>query len=538
MNTLRLLIIDDDEDDFLLTSDLLNQVAGQPVHATWAESYEAALAYIRRDDHDICLVDYRLGAHDGLELIKTAVALGCRAPMILMTGQGDHSIDLLAMQAGAVDYLVKGEVDAAMLERSLRYALERSHIMQALIAAKATAEQANKAKSQFLANMSHEIRTPLNAILGSAELVQAACTDPEVREYLQIIQSSGAMLLNVINEILDFSKIESSEVHLERLPTVLDDLLENLAGIFQTLARGKSLTLTWSRDGAVPAQIYSDPTRLRQILTNLLSNAAKFTSEGSVTITIALDEEKPRRLRFSVADTGIGIASASQAGLFQPFHQVDASTTRRFGGTGLGLAICKRLVEALNGTIWVESEPGHGTTFHFTLPYEPVVENTALGAKPTYTATDSTNEQATASSPDVEPLAILLAEDNIVNQKVTIAILRRIGYRCDVAENGAAVLEMVRQRRYDLVLMDLHMPVMDGYEATRHLLSAEAATERPIVVALTAAAMAEDRDRCRAAGMDDFLAKPVGQKELLDVITRWRETIEARRHEPVRSWSL
>ncbi|MCB0055962.1 MAG: response regulator, partial [Caldilineaceae bacterium] len=385
-----------------------------------------------------------------------------------------------------------------------------------------------------------ELRTPLNAILGFGELLLEGA-EADAREQdaddLRKVLRAGRHLLEIISSILDISKIEADRLVVRAATFAVEPVLDEVRDTLTPLAaRQKNTLLVHAAAGL--GEIASDPTRLRQILTNLLSNAAKFTSEGSVTITIALDEDQPRRLRFSVADTGIGIASASQAGLFQPFHQVDASTTRRFGGTGLGLAICKRLVEALNGTIWVESEPGHGTTFHFTLPYEPVVENTALGAKPTYTTTDSTNEQATASSPDVEPLAILLAEDNIVNQKVTIAILRRIGYRCDVAENGAAVLEMVRQRRYDLVLMDLHMPVMDGYEATRHLLSAEAATERPIVVALTAAAMAEDRDRCRAAGMDDFLAKPVGQKELLDVITRWRETIEARRHEPVRSWSL
>lgn len=527
MNVIHILVIDDDEDDFVLSRDLLTDIAGQPVSVEWASCYETGIESIKSGTHDIYLVDFRLGARSGLELIKAAIAFGCQAPFVLMTGQGDHTIDMLAMQSGAADYLVKGEINAEILERSLRYALERSRINKALVEAKASAELANVTKSQFLANMSHEIRTPMNAIVGSSELLKSTALDSEQREYLQIIQTSCALLLGVINEILDFSKIESGKVQLEYLPVALDDLLETLGSVFHTLIGDKPVAYIWERQPEAPEHIYSDPTRLRQILVNLLSNAAKFTAQGAVRVSVTPEPGTPQRLHFSISDTGIGIDPAAQPELFQPFHQVDASTTRCYGGTGLGLAICKRLVEALGGAIWVESAVNAGTIFHFTIPAEPATISEI--PPPVSPANPTGREAGNGRVVDRSPLSILLAEDNLINQRVTVVMLRRMGYTCDVVENGRSALEKARAKHYDLILMDLHMPVMDGYEATRQLLLEHSGTDRPIIIALTAAAMVEDRNRCLDAGMDDFLSKPVVQHELRRVLTDCHAALEARR---------
>jgi len=333
----------------------------------------------------------------------------------------------------------------------------------------------------------------------------------------------------VINEILDFSKIESGKVQLEYVPVALDDLLETLGSVFHTLIGDKPVVYTWERQPEAPEHIYSDPTRLRQILVNLLSNAAKFTAQGAVHVLVAPEPGTPQRLHFSISDTGIGIDPAAQSELFQPFHQVDASTTRRYGGTGLGLAICKRLVEALGGAIWVESAVNAGTTFHFTIPAEPATIFETAAPALTQQTIPPVSEAGNGQLVEQFPLNILLAEDNLINQRVTVIMLQRMGYACDLVENGRLALEQARAKQYDLILMDLHMPVMDGYEATRHLLLEHPGTDRPIIIALTAAAMVEDRTRCLDAGMDDFLSKPVVQHELRRVLTDCHATIEARR---------
>ncbi|HEX4965618.1 MAG TPA: ATP-binding protein [Thermoanaerobaculia bacterium] len=377
---------------------------------------------------------------------------------------------------------------------------------------KARAEAASQAKSEFLANMSHEIRTPLNAVLGLTGLVLRSPLTDLQREHLETARQSGEALLAVITGILDMAKIEAGGIELEITPFDLRDCVTGALRLVEGKAVAKGLALRCRIGEEVPAGIESDAGRLRQILINLLDNAVKFTERGEVTLdaaasTVAADGSQ--ELRVAVRDTGIGIPPAALGRLFHPFAQVDASTSRRHGGTGLGLVISRRLAEMLGGSLEVESEPGRGSTFLLTLRCRPARVAPAPGGKPEILALAETF-----------PLRILLAEDNVVNQKVGMLMLERMGYRADAVSDGQEVLAALRRQRYDLVLMDLQMPRMDGLEATRRLRAELPLDQQPRVVALTANVLSEQREICFAAGMDDFVAKPVGLADLQAMILR------------------
>lgn len=446
----------------------------------------------------------RLRAMEG-EIIETEHQFKRKDQSVFWAEVSGRAIDRSHPEKGIV-WVAIDVTQRKNAEQQLEEAIEQAnkHALEATLA--------NQAKSVFLATMSHEIRTPMNGVLGMTQLLQDTYLDTQQEEYVKAIQNSGETLLAVINDILDYSKLEAGRIALENIPFEPERLLKNVFQLMSPKAQEKNISFEFKLDSRAPRRVVGDLVRIKQILLNFVSNAIKFTKKGGVTLEAEAVEllDKNVTLKFTVVDTGIGMDEGAQENLFKEFMQADSSIARRFGGTGLGLAICQKIAVLLEGKIQVESSPGKGSKFSFQKTF-PIAEETF---------TPNAQETSPSGKFDIPNLNILLVEDNVVNQLITQTMLRKKGHKVFLANHGLEALEVLKNRSFDVVLMDIQMPQMDGFEATRHIRALEGEKAKIPVVALTADVMADDLQRCLDAGMNGHVSKPIKIETLLAELKR------------------
>ena len=517
----KVLIVDDVQLNLDLMKDILSE---QGYMIATAKNGKSAIAKAKAHKFDLILLDIVLPDIDGFEVCQHLKSNPQTQdiPIIFLTAKKEKDSIIKGFQLGAVDYIPKPFSKEELLARvNLHLTLRKTQ--DELIHSKELAEAHANAKANFLANMSHEIRTPMNGIVGMVDILKRTQLTSEQSEYLDIIEISGANLLSIINDVLDFSKIEAGQITFENIRFNLSDEVNEVIKLLKYKANQKELEFSCTLSPDIPQMLVGDPLRLKQVLINLCNNSIKFTSTGFVKIkveTISCNENKIN-LRFEVQDTGIGISPENQLKLFKSFSQADASTTRKFGGTGLGLAISKNLVQLMNGNVGIVSEEGNGATFYFNCEFGVSQQGVNL----------LSDKEPDPSEITVKKLKILLAEDNVVIQKVATLNLEKLGHSVSIAADGIRAVEMFKNEAFDMIFMDIQMPEMDGVEATviiREWEQNHNVGNRIPIVAMTANTMRSDKDLFISAGMDDYLGKPFNNSELVRVIERINQQLERR----------
>lgn len=503
----KILLLEDDLEHAELIQYELSKVQQFSFKTDWVKTLSDGQSKLQSKSYDIALVDL---SYPGSSPEETLCFLQdwlneYSMPLVILTSLNDYHLGYESIKKGFDDYISKSNMSGYMLEKTIIYAIERRKIAQELKESRNTALDAAKAKSEFLAVMSHEIRTPLNGIIGSLNLLkESEGLNPEQQDYIDTINISSDALLRIISDILDFSKIEAGKMLIEKTPFSLKRLISSIQCIFIPIAedqKGIEFIAPLSADNI---NLVGDVGKIRQVLINLINNAIKFTSEGSVILHSNLFEKEGQvYLEFRVEDTGVGIAQDKVDSIFESFTQEDSSTSRKFGGTGLGLAISKKLCLMMGGDLTAESTIGEGSTFTAQIQVLKTNEEIAQSElKQNYSFSGK----------------VLLVEDNLINKKIASKVLTKMDLDVDTADNGEIAVNKVAENEYDLIFMDLMMPVMDGIAATKCILKSN--SEIPII-AMTASAFEEDKSRCLLAGMKDFVTKPINKHEIAQVLCKY-----------------
>lgn len=502
MKTVTILLIEDNPSDIRLIKEMLNEIDFFKHNLVSAVTLKDACEHIQKENIDVILLDLNLPDGTGYSTFRTVFNSCNKVPIIIISGLEDVELSFTLIHEGAQDYLFKQDINAVMLIKSIQYSIERNRIEKNLIEAREKAEELKNVKEEFLANMSHEIRTPMNAIIGFTRLLENTKLSAKQKDWLEAIKQSGENLLVIINDILDLSKIEAGKLDLEENKINIHYFL-NL--IFTTLKLGadeKKIGFHFTIDGNIPTVLLGDEVRLAQALQNLISNAVKFTNRGEVNTEVALENETDENviIRFTVTDTGIGIPEDKIDLIFNSFTQIRDKTVPRFGGTGMGLTITKKIVEIMGGTITVTSKYKEGSCFTIRMSFK----------KPELQEKIHATQKVNAHKLNIDSIVnlnVLVAEDNPFNIKFFRSLFSENGIKADIAKNGIKAVEKLKTKKYDILLMDIEMPIMNGYRAAE-VIRKDLGMNIPII-AITAHAMSGEKEKCIQSGMNDYISKPI-----------------------------